>query len=83
MSASYPEFKTPSDYIVPEGLNEGEIFEDICTLKLKSNGQLCIVKIGDSAIKEEGKAAKSEPEDLGTEEGITSRLTEAYRNRAA
>ena len=81
MSASYPEFKTPSGYIVPEGLNEGETWEDIATFRLKANGQMCVVKIGDSAIKEEGKAANGEPDDLGTEEGMTSRLTTAYKNR--
>lgn len=79
---AHPEFKTPQGYIVPEGLNEGETFEDIATFKLKSNGQVCITKMGDSPIQDEGSETKDdEPADLGTATGMESRLTTAYRNR--
>lgn len=80
MSSKYPEFKTPESYIIPEGIKEGESFEDICSIKLKANGKLCLIKLGDSPLYADNKD-DGEPEDFGTEEGMGSRISEAYRNR--
>jgi len=79
MKSSYPEFKAPSSYIIPEGVQEGETFEDIAQFRVKANGQICLTKIGDSSLEEDN--AKEEPDDFGSEQGLTSRITEAYRNR--
>lgn len=79
MAAKYPEFQTPESYITPEGVKEGESFEDIATFKLKANGKICIVKVGDSPLYANKK--DDEPEDYGTESGMTSRVTEAFRSR--
>jgi len=77
--AAYPEFQPPESYILPEGLKDGETFEDIAQFKLKSNGKICLVKIGDAPILDEGK---KDDEDYGTEEGMGNRITEAFKNRA-
>lgn len=77
---TYPEFKPPNSYIIPEGVSEGETFEDIATFRLKANGQICLTKIGDASL-EEGNEKQSEPDDYGTESGMTSRLTDAYKGR--
>jgi len=77
--SAYPEFDIPDDYIVPEGVAEGETFEDIAEFKLKPNGQVCIVKIGSSPLLED--KGKKEPDDYGTAAGMESRISEAYKNR--
>jgi hypothetical protein len=77
----YPEFDPPDAYILPEGLKEGETFEDIATFKLKPSGQICIIKVGDAPLLDNGKK-EDQPEDYGTAEGMGNRLSEAYKNRA-
>jgi len=77
--AAYPEFQPPESYILPEGLKDGETFEDIATFKLKKSGKICIIKVGDAPILDEGK---KDDEDYGTEEGMGNRITEAFKNRA-
>jgi len=77
--AAYPEFQPPESYILPEGLKDGETFEDIATFKLKKSGKICIIKVGDAPILDEGK---KDNEDYGTEEGMGNRITEAFKNRA-
>lgn len=75
------DFPIPKGYVVPEGLNEGETFEDIASFRLQKDGKICLTKIGDSSILEDGKEDKSEPDDYGTAEGMESRLTTAYKER--
>jgi len=77
--AAYPEFQPPESYILPEGLKDGETFEDIATFKLKKSGKICVIKVGDAPILDEGK---KDDEDYGTEEGMGNRITEAFKNRA-
>jgi len=77
--AAYPEFQPPESYILPEGLKDGETFEDIATFKLKKSGKICIIKVGDAPILDDGK---KDDEDYGTEEGMGNRITEAFKNRA-
>jgi len=80
MAAQYPEFKPPDSYILPEGLKDGETFEDIATFKLKPSGQICIIKVGNEPLLASGKNA-ADSEDYGTEEGMSNRISEAYKNR--
>jgi len=76
----YPEFKIPDSYLVPEGVKEGETFEDIATFKLKPSGQICIIKVGESPILS-ASTKEDMPDDYGTAEGIENRITKAYRER--
>jgi hypothetical protein len=76
--ARYPEFDIPEDFIVPEGVNEGETFEALGTFKLKANGRMCLTKVDTAPIYADDK---DEPDDAGTAEGMGNRITEAYRNR--
>ncbi len=78
---AYPEFQVPDSYILPEQVQEGETFEDICTLRVKANGKVCLEKIGDAPIYSEDGKKDEEPEDYGTESGMESRVTEAFKNR--
>ncbi len=80
MAAKYPEFDIPEDFIVPEGINEGETFEALGTFKLKANGRMCLTKINESPIYADEK--DNEPEDFGTKQGMSNRISEAYKNRA-
>ncbi len=77
--STYPEFDIPEDFIVPEGVNEGETFKALGTFKLKANGKMCLTKIDESPIYADKK--DNEPDDFGTAEGMGNRVTEAYRNR--
>lgn len=44
------EFKPPKDVAVPEGLASGETFSEMATFRLKPNGDLCLVAIGDAQL---------------------------------
>jgi hypothetical protein len=77
--AKYPEFDIPDNFIVPEGVAEGETFEALGTFKLKPNGRMCIIKVDDAPIYSD---KKDEEDDYGTEEGMGNRISEAYKNRA-
>lgn len=45
------EFKPPAGFAVPEGSNEsGQEFEAMATFRVKANGQLCLVAIGDNPM---------------------------------
>lgn len=81
MADRYPSFDIPDDFIVPEGVAEGETFEALGTFKLKSGGKMCIVKVDQSPLYADKKEKDEEPEDFGTQSGMESRITEAYRNR--
>jgi hypothetical protein len=76
----YPEFDIPDSFIVPEGVAEGETFEALGTFKLKANGKACLTKIDQAPIYADDK--QEEPDDYGTKEGMSNRLSEAYKNRA-
>jgi hypothetical protein len=74
--SKYPEFDIPKDFIVPEGLQEGETFEALGTFKLKSNGKMCLTKVDQSSIYSDDK---DEPDDFGTAQGFGNRITQAYK----
>jgi hypothetical protein len=80
MAKTYPEFDPPESYIIPEGISEGESFEDIATFKVKTGGKICLTKIGDAALMDK-KGPAAEPDDFGTEAGMSNRVSEAYKNR--
>ena len=44
------EFKPPKDAPIPEGLAAGETFSEMGTFRLKPNGDLCLVAIGDAQL---------------------------------
>lgn len=82
MKSTYPEFSIPQGFIVPEGVKEGETFEALGTFKLKAKGQMCLIKVDQSSVLDEGAETKDDvPTDIGTSSGMESRLTEAYRQR--
>lgn len=41
------EFKAPEGFSVPEGKQAGDTFEEVGTFKIKPDGTLCLVEIGD------------------------------------
>lgn len=43
------EFRPP-DGAVPEGTTAGEEFDSVCTFRVKDNGQICLVKLGDTEM---------------------------------
>lgn len=38
---------SPPDGVVPEGTEEGEEFDLVCTFRVKGNGMICLVQAGD------------------------------------
>jgi len=76
--SKYPEFDIPDDFIVPEGVAEGETFEALGTFKLKAKGRMCLTKVDTAPIYADDK---DEPDDMGTAEGMSNRISEAYKNR--
>lgn len=40
------EFKPPAG-LVPEGAEDGTTFEEVATFKVKSNGNICLVAVGE------------------------------------
>ncbi len=52
------EFTAP-DGVVPEGTKAGEEFDLVCTLRVKSDGQVCLVQVGDTKMP--GYSDKDEP----------------------
>jgi hypothetical protein len=56
------EFRAP-DGVVPEGTSEGEDFDLVTTYRMKGDGNVCLVKIGDVDMPGEGKEkAKGSPD---------------------
>lgn len=41
------EFSPPEGLAVPEGKTEGDTFESMATFRIKKNGKMCLVAIGD------------------------------------
>lgn len=72
--ARYPEFKVPEGYQAPEGIKEGEEFQELCTLKLKADGKMmCVVEVGEHRV----GGADREDYRKGVEERATSSMSES------
>ena len=41
------EFKPPKEYHAPEGKGDGDEFEELVKFKIKKDGSLCLVEIGE------------------------------------
>lgn len=49
MMAKRVEFRPPNGS-TPEGLTEGEEFDSVCTFRVKKNGDICLVMLGDTQM---------------------------------
>jgi hypothetical protein len=45
----------PPEGSVPEGLGAGEDFDLVCTFRVKDNGEVCLVKFGDTDMPDTAK----------------------------
>lgn len=43
------EFKPPAG-VVPEGMESGSTFEEVSTFRVKSNGDICLIAIGEAQM---------------------------------
>lgn len=66
------EFKPPPG-LVPEGAEEGTEFEEVATFRVKKNGTICLVAIGENQMP--GYDGKSSTQEYGERAG--QRYTEA------
>ena len=41
------EFKPPTGFMAPEGTKPGDEFDLVCSFRLKPNGDICLVELGD------------------------------------
>ena len=59
------EFKIPEGLTVPEGTQEGGTWDEMGTFRLKPNGMMCLVAIGDHKLAgyPNGKEPKQEMSD--------------------
>lgn len=56
------EFTPPAEFALPEGVTEGEDFDAVCTFRVKGEGTVCLVQMGDAKMPGyDGKEAASEP----------------------
>jgi hypothetical protein len=56
------EFKPPSG-LVPEGAEDGTEFEEVATFRVKKNGDICLVAIGEHQMP--GYSGKGHDNDYG------------------
>lgn len=50
MKTKRVEFALPDNFSVPEGMTAGEDFDVVCTLRLKPDGSVCLVMLGDTQM---------------------------------
>lgn len=58
------EFKPPKGFMVPEGVSNGGTFEQLCTFKMKGNGDICLIAMGDTAMPGYGDKQGPEPDPI-------------------
>lgn len=61
------EFTPPKGFVGPEGKESGDTFESMATFKIKSNGRMCLVAIGDHKMPGYDKDKESTYRDEGGE----------------
>jgi hypothetical protein len=64
MKSKPVEFQIPEGYTLPEGAEPGEDFDVVCSIRVKANGTLCLVKLGDVEMpgyKDKDKDDKQRP----------------------
>ena len=44
------EFKMPKGFTLPEGTSHGDQFQEMATFRVKPNGSLCLVGVGDHKL---------------------------------
>lgn len=72
------EFKAPPGFAIPQGGEGGKPFDVVCTFEARENGELCLVKIGDSDAPGYGKNAdKGEPEKAPDYKGMGQNMASA------
>lgn len=50
MKSKPVEFASPEGFTLPEGAEPGEDFDVVCSIRVKNNGTLCLVKLGDAEM---------------------------------
>lgn len=63
------EFKIPAGLTVPEGTAEGGTWDEMATFRLKPNGQMCLVAIGEHKLA--GYPGPKEPKHEMGEKTVT------------
>lgn len=72
---SEPEFETPEGFGPPQGTEPGQEFEAVAVLRLKPDGQLCLVSLDGSKFEDSEKDYDDdEPEE--TETVVAEEVTE-------
>lgn len=74
------EFKIPPGYTVPEGTESGGEWKEMATFRLKKNGQMCLVEIGEHKMP--GYEDKDSSPMHEMQEKASSRYGEAMGNMA-
>lgn len=44
------EFKPPKGWIAPEGKSGSDTFDQLCTFRVKSNGDVCLIAMGETQM---------------------------------
>lgn len=71
------EFKPPKGFMLPEGTAGGDEFDSLCRFRLKSNGAVCMIMMGDTPMPGYGDKDKHQSDgmkELG--EGYAGRVRE-------
>jgi hypothetical protein len=44
------EFKPPKGWMPPEGMSSGDTFDQLCSFRMKANGDICLIAIGETPM---------------------------------
>lgn len=69
------EFDAPKDFRLPEGKQSGDEFSLVCDFKMKPNGKLCLVKLGDQEL----DYAEDAGEKRGDYKELTAKMQSDYQ----
>lgn len=64
------EFKMPDDFAPPADVKPGEEFQALATLKVKSDGVLCLTAIDGSAIEDKAEEKREPPKEVSAEDAM-------------
>lgn len=79
------EFKIPAGLTVPEGTEAGGQWQEMATFRLKKNGQMCLVAIGEHKMPgyEDKDSSESESPMHEMQDKTSNRYGQAMGNMAA
>ncbi len=80
MTGKRIEFPVPKGLTLPEGMSAGDTLDKLSTYRIKHNGMMCLVKIGDTPMPGYGDT-KADHRDMAKEAGENAAMR--YKEKMA